>query len=375
MPSSPPSKRRDYGIAIISALPLEAHAVKAVFDEVVDAGRDEDSDSDSDGEGGKPSWDSNVYSTGKIGGRSVVLAHMPGMGKAYAAGVAVYLKSSFPNIKLALIVGICGGVPKASDRADILLGDVVISTSVVQYDLVREYPEEHERKHGQEDNLGRPNPEIRAFTNKLQARKGELEEETSKNIATVLEKPGFESAGFPVGVQDKLFEADYPHKHHVPEDCETASCFQGDKPLPCKGSRKASCEKLKCNGVLVSRDRVASAQQPVIHFGPIGSGDRVIKSGESRDEIAKKEGIIAFEMEAAGAWDYLPCLVVKGVCDYADSHKNKEYQPYVAAAAGSCLKAVLAQWVTADKQSGEEKVKFERFLPPRPASGAYLAAC
>jgi nucleoside phosphorylase len=297
---------------------------------------------------------------------------MSGMGKAYAAGVAAYLKSSFQNIRLALIVGICGAVPKIPDRADILLGDVVISTSVVQYDLVREYTDEHERKRGPEDNLGRPNPESRAFTNKLQAGRKELEEETSKNLATVLEKPGFESAGFPVGVQDKLFEADYPHKHHVPEDCKTTSCFQGDQP--CKVSRKASCGTLKCNGKLVSRDRDASAQRPVIHFGPIGSGDRVMRSGQSRDEIAKKEGIIAFEMEAAGAWDYLPCLVVKGVCDYADSHKNKKYQPYVAAAAAACLKAVLAQWVTADKRSGEEKVKFERFFPPGPALGAYLAA-
>jgi nucleoside phosphorylase len=246
-----------------------------------------------------------------IGGRSVVLAHMPGMGKANAAGVAAYLKSSFQNIRLALIVGICGAVPKISDRADSLLADVVFSTSVVQYDLVQEYLDEYERKRGPEDNLGRPNSKIRAFTNKLQAGREELEEETSKNLATVLEKPGFESAGFPLRVQDKLFEADYPHKHYVPKDCETTLYLQGDKPY--KVSSKASCGALKCNGKLAPRYRDAYAQRPVIHFSPIGSGDRVMKSGQSRDEIAKEDGIIAFEVEAAGAWDYLPCLVVKGV--------------------------------------------------------------
>jgi hypothetical protein len=46
-----------FRFAAWSALPLEAHAVKVVFDEVVDTGRDEDSDSGSDdgSEAGKAS--------------------------------------------------------------------------------------------------------------------------------------------------------------------------------------------------------------------------------------------------------------------------------------------------------------------------------
>lgn len=58
-------------------------------------------------------------------------------------------------------------------------------------------------------------------------------------------------------------------------------------------------------------------------MGPIGSGDIVLKSGEDRDRIAKLHSILAFEMEGAGVWDELPYIVVKGVSDYADSHKNK----------------------------------------------------
>ena len=53
-------------------------------------------------------------------------------------------------------------------------------------------------------------------------------------------------------------------------------------------------------------------------------------------------------MEGAGAWDYIPTVVVKGVCDYADSHKNKGWQQYAAATAAACMKAVLEEWRTED---------------------------
>ncbi|WYZ45759.1 hypothetical protein EsH8_VIII_001075 [Colletotrichum jinshuiense] len=44
-------------------------------------------------------------------------------------------------------------------------------------------------------------------------------------------------------------------------------------------------------------------------------------------------------MEGAGVWDEAPCIVVKGICDYADNHKKKTWQVYAAATAASVLKA------------------------------------
>jgi nucleoside phosphorylase len=61
----------------------------------------------------------------------------------------------------------------------------------------------------------------------------------------------------------------------------------------------------------------------VVHFGRIGSGDTVMKWVEGRDRIAKTKGITVFEMEGAGVWEHFSSVVIKGVCDYADSHKNK----------------------------------------------------
>ncbi|KAJ6003141.1 hypothetical protein N7451_005688 [Penicillium sp. IBT 35674x] len=114
---------------------------------------------------------------------------------------------------------------------------------------------------------------------------------------------------------------------------ELCVCLQG---IP--GS---SCEDPKCdNNLPIPRKclefkrrleqevRSQEAQALSIFVGRIGSGDRVVKSGEDRDRIAKSHGVIAFEMEGAGIWDELPCIVVKAVCEYANCHKNKVWQDF-----------------------------------------------
>ncbi|KAI9745266.1 MAG: hypothetical protein M1818_001546 [Claussenomyces sp. TS43310] len=109
-------------IAVICALRARADAVEASFDE----NWEED-----DSTYGKAPGDPNAYNVGRMGRHNVVLAFMPGKGKGAAANVAASLRSSFEGIKLALAVGICGGVPRSSDGSDILLGDVAVSTAII----------------------------------------------------------------------------------------------------------------------------------------------------------------------------------------------------------------------------------------------------
>ncbi|OQV05367.1 NB-ARC domain-containing protein [Cladophialophora immunda] len=78
----------------------------------------------------------------------------------------------------------------------------------------------------------------------------------------------------------------------------------------------------------------------------MASGDRVMKSGIHRDAIAQTEGIIAFEMEGAGLIDHFPFLVIKGVADYADSHKNDVWHHYASATAACCARAFLENFWT-----------------------------
>lgn len=123
---------------------------------------------------------------------------------------------------------------------------------------------------------------------------------------------------YPGASKDELFDANYLHV---------------DDGLPCDHG---------CDGSRVQRRRLESSTiLPRIHFGIVASGDSVMKSGEERDRIAQKHAIIAFDMENAGVWDVFPCIVVKGACDYADSHKNKSWQGYAAATAAACMKALL----------------------------------
>ncbi|KAK6515995.1 hypothetical protein TWF281_004585 [Arthrobotrys megalospora] len=345
---SPPTSNRDFEIAIICALTLEADAVEGIFDKHWDS------------EGytfSKAPRDPNAYSTGVIGCHNVVLAYMPAMGKGSAASVAANCCSSFTEIKLGLVVGVCGAVPFKKED-EILLGDVVISSGIIQYDLGRQYSDGFVRKDSILDDLGRHNTEIRALLTKLQGRRGrrKLQEKTFEYLSALREELG-EEASYPGAVKDRLFRPDYRHKHQASSDCATcAACKLAGDPV-CNTATKLSCDQLGCDKTkLVSRERLEKALEdttasgnanilkPAIHFGLIGSGDTVMKCGELRDKIAAREDIIAFEMEGAGVWGNFPCLVIKGVCDYADSHKSKGWQNYAAATAASCMKAFLEYW-------------------------------
>ncbi|KAN0070035.1 hypothetical protein V8E54_011616 [Elaphomyces granulatus] len=324
-PAIPPRDRLDFEIAIICALPLEASVIGACFDRQWD-----------DQAYGKAPSDSNAYSTGVIGHHNVVLVHMPNMGKVAAATAAACLRASFPGIQLALVVGICGATPFGKHSGDILLGDVVISEGLIQYDLGRQFPNNtFVRKDTPRDNLPRPGPNIRAALAKLQTEQGRrwLENKTSENLG-ILQQRLSNVVKYPGTTEDRLFKSTYRHKHHNPLEC--VICADDGR------------ECLKCNErELVVRARPIQSSNPVIHFGLVASGDTVMKSGKDRDDIAARDGVIAFEMEGAGVWENFPgSLVIKGVCDYADSHKNKRWQGYAAATATAVTKGFLENWST-----------------------------
>jgi nucleoside phosphorylase len=357
-----PRNRNDFEIAIICALPLEANAVEALFDKSWD------------GEAyGKAPGDRNTYTLGVVGSHNVVLAYMPRMGKASAATVTTSLRSSFQQINLALAIGICGGVPNGADQEkEILLGDVIIGTGLVQYDYGRRFDHGFIRKSAPGLDLSMPNDEIQGFLNKLsgQRLRLRLREKTANYLTALYEERRLESAKHLGAGEDRLFEATYRHKHHNFPTCYLCTRCTTKEDQVCKEALELSCADLKCDAnkqvaryrlrsdieiVDAPGEEVAAVQtsmnvhEPVIHFGLIASGDTVMKSGEERDMIAAIEKVIAFEMEGAGIWNNFPCLVIKGVCDYADAHKNKKWQGYAAATAAACARAVLEEWTTSDK--------------------------
>lgn len=359
----PPRDRNDFEIAIICALPVESRAVEALFDEFWE-----------EMDYRKAAGDTNAYTLGRIGRHNVVIAHMQGMGKANAANVATCFRFSFPSIKLGFVVGICGGVPTGTGKeTEIILGDVIISTGLVQYDFGRKFDNRFSRKDTLDSNLGRPIPEIRSFLAKLEGGRSRLRllGNTLSNLASLSNRPGFENARYPGAGEDRLFEPTYRHKHHDLPTCSVCAKCIGREDEVCEAALGLSCAELKCDenkqitrlrllqtveanaGFKESRSAVQQnldAVKPLIHFGLMASGDTVMKSGEERDRIAAEEDVIAFEMEGAGVWDNFPCIVIKGVCDYADSHKNKKWQSYAALTGAACMKSLLNEWIGLGKR-------------------------
>lgn len=341
---SAPRTRHGFKIAIICALPLEADAVYGVFDVCWE---------DEGKRYGKARGDPNAYSTGAISGHPVVLAHMPNMGVSSASATSAFMRSSFPQIQLSIVVGICGVTPlHPITKEEIILGDIIISTAVVQYDFGRQYPNGFRRKTEIENSLGRAAPEVRAFISKLQTR--QVRKRLTKKLTTLMHSRDFQddvqASKYPGANQDHLYQAAYIHKHRADIACDT--CSAGLEAC------SKSCDELHCHkDFLVPRKRheprnnteYLSSYTPLIHFGRFGSANSVMKSSRDRDRIASIDKVVGFEMEGAGVWDQGSTIVVKAACDYADSHKNKDWQAYAAAAAAACLKAFLTEWTSADE--------------------------
>ncbi|KAF5545951.1 hypothetical protein FMEXI_5867 [Fusarium mexicanum] len=334
-----PEKRENFEVAIICALSHEADAVIALFDHHWE---------DDGFSYGKARGDPNAYSIGVIGQHNVVLAHLPGMGKVSAGNIAAFCRMSFSNIKLALLVGICGGAPYYNKgKSQIRLGDVIVSTGIVQYDFGRRFPDKFEIKDSLNDIPGRPNLEIRNLLSKLVTTRGtELLKTESWKYLSELCRDAKRSAAFPGRSNDLLFPANYRHKHHDSLACTICtSCYHGSD-LVCDKALTSSCEEMGCDtSQCLQRDNWQGEElQPLVHFGTFATGDTVMKSANDRDYIAKNTQALGFEMESVGVWEVFPCVVIKSVCDYADSHKSKNWQSYAAAQAAAYAKGFLKYW-------------------------------
>jgi nucleoside phosphorylase len=364
--SSPPSSRDEFEVAIFCALRREYDAVELLFDRFWD---------DTGLEYGRARGDVNMYTTGLIGKHNIVLVLLVDMGKGAAAAAASSLCTSYPGVRLALLVGICGGTPKNAEQDDILLGDVVISHRIVQYDFGGLLPDGVHIK-ATRDAL-KSDLYISEFVDRLKTGRSQqrLNEAMTRHLEKLWQKDSSRLYEHPGFANDILFEPTYRHKHRNREACKCRNCLVKSDPV-CEDALQGSCKELQCDSKksLVTRERLSrikeaadagragEAQLPVLHFGVIGGGDLVIKSGEDRDHIAKHVGAIAFEMESAGIFQRLPGVVIKAVCDYADSHKNKSWQDYAAATAASAMKALLEQYIPSDRPAATAPVNCESAL-------------
>ncbi|XWW95796.1 hypothetical protein V2A60_003764 [Cordyceps javanica] len=308
-PAAASRQRESYTVAFICALSFEMSAIRYQLDCEHPALP-------------RQPGDSNLYIVGELLGHNVVLAWLSGrQGKGAAATVATNMNRSFPAIEWRFLVGIAGGIP--SSKHDIRLGDVVIGIphgqhgGVVQYDLGKDHEDDFELK----GFLVPPPTDLLGAVELMQSNHVTRDNKIEDFLLEMLQRgPRLCIYRRPSAEEDILFESDYPH----PRDAIHSTC--------------QSCDRKR----IVSRPpRHPPGSE--IHYGLIASGDRVMKSGTKRQAAASTVGdILCFEMEAAGIATEFGCVVIRGISDYADSHKNDSWQHYAAAAAAATAKELLS---------------------------------
>ena len=265
--------------------------------------------------------DSNIYTLGRMGWHNVVIACLPRgkIGNVSAASVASDMLRSFESIRFGLMVGIGGGAPTSD--IDIRLGDVVVSSPDRQVGGVLHYKfgkEIQNREFELTGSLASPPAILLSALNQLSAQHVEEGHRIAESIEEMVSRvPNLREYFLrPPSEMDRLYKADYVHTDVMRAD--------------------------ENSQLVVRQARTGKHQDPAIHYGLIASADQVMKDAHTRDKLAKEQGILCFEMEAAGLMDRFACVVIRGICDYSDTHKNVNWQSYAAATAAAYAKELLA---------------------------------
>ncbi|KAL4923657.1 uncharacterized protein BDV17DRAFT_296150 [Aspergillus undulatus] len=290
-----------YTIAWIAPLEIEVQAALHMLDRVHT--------------GGFPvgPGDKYVFHGGEIHGHNVVIATFAA-GQLYGVGsatsLASHVKRFFPNLWFGLLVGVAAGLPKVScsPPRDIRLGDVIVALSINENPAIVPYGLGKQKGAGKFE-LSRSGFSLPETTDIVRSAIGQLKarEQDVEAIVKYYNNMANKDTKFPDPGQEN--DVLYRSSDDIPAD----------------------------------RPRRPAAERTRVWYGSIGSGDKLLKSSQDRDELRDKYNLIGLEMEAAGVMNEIPVGNIRGVCDYGDERKNKDWQPYAAAMAAAFAKAVLSE--------------------------------
>ncbi|KAJ5675531.1 Pfs NACHT and ankyrin domain protein [Penicillium macrosclerotiorum] len=303
-----------YTIAWICRLPIEMVAAQVMLDE-----NHESLPTHAD--------DSNTYILGSIKRHNVAIVYLPLGNDGNVADFIASMKRTFTAIRVELMVGIGGGVPS---MADVHLGDIVVGTRVMQYDLGKIV------ENGKFERITvakAPSSLLETVVNALRAK----HKSSPSRISSILQQRLGKTSGYGRPKSpDRLFLATYDHLSPSAASCD-------------------ECDHSK----LVPRSERES-DDIVIHYGPIASGNQVMRHGVARDNVGRELNVVCFEMETVGLMNNLPCLLIKGISDYSDSHRNQEWQRYAAATAAAYARELLEEL----PETSHDSLRFEQTDAP-----------
>jgi nucleoside phosphorylase len=230
-----------------------------------------------------------------------------GMGNNIAATRASILLGHFPNVKSLIMVGIAGGIPNPDKINDhVRLGDIVVSNEqgVIQYDYIENKIEKVEYR-----NPPRP------------------------PSASLVEAVRYLEAEEILG--NRPWEVYIDH---------ALSFLKIERPS--ESDDKLYCSKNQDEVIEHPKDKKRINDKPKVFIGPIASANILQKNPMTRDELRERFKVKVIEMEASGIADAtcthdVGYLVVRGICDYCDSHKNDDWQQYAAVVAAAYTRALI----------------------------------
>ncbi|KAJ4116142.1 hypothetical protein NW768_011114 [Fusarium equiseti] len=266
--------------------------------------------------------DENIYVAGRIAHLNTVIGCLPYgfAGTTSATRVAEHMRQTFTALKYTLLVGVGGGMP--SKETDVRLGDVVVSVpspsspAVVQYDYGKDVQNDRFVTTG---HLNQPPSSLLIAISRLKSQEAARASTSTFSVARNI-------ARLQAEYSDSELDWSYPGKNN-----DLLSKFDYDHEEEC-----LSCAR--CDSDYLEERPQRGSTQPKIHYGTIASANRVMRNGAARERLRSDKNALCVEMEAAGLMNNFQCLVIRGICDYADSHKNKDWQPYAAATAAAYAK-------------------------------------
>ncbi|TQV93583.1 kinesin light chain 1 and [Cordyceps javanica] len=256
--------------------------------------------------------DDYVYMAGEMCGHNVVIATLPAgqeYGNGAAAALASQIKKFFPNFWFGLLVGVAAGLPRLTGRSprDIRLGDVLValpegdSAGLIAYDLGKETGSDGFQ-------LLRGGHVLAVTETVVRAAIGSIKAQAPDDTDLIL-----------------------PYYNEIQNKQHSSGTFAD----PGQDTDRFYGDDESGRPTIRAREPRPDDQRTRIWYGPIGSGDKLIKNALKRNELRDRYNMIGLEMEAAGTMNRIPVGVIRGVCDYGDEHKNKEWQPYAAAMAAA----------------------------------------
>lgn len=302
----PPAQLLDpavYTLVWIAPLEIEARAALALFDKI------------HDGHFAVTRGHDYVFHAGEIAGYNTILATLtPGSyGTGSAAALASQVKILFPNLWLGLLVGLAAGLPRLSHpeltNRDIRLGDILVAQPSSRRDALVAY------------DLGR-----------VVDGSGRVELLRDGHVLATIAPLVLSAASKLRQRPDRTANAFWQHYQQIKDEAydDDGNTFADpgqDKDIFWNGSAQV--------------ERPLRSQRTRVWYGSIGSGDKLMRDGITRDKLRDEFDLIGLEMEAAGVINSIPVGVIRGVCDYGDGAKDKQWQPYAAAVAAAYAKELL----------------------------------